>query len=126
MSLPSMNILYLTVSEIYPRQNIKGQSHCSKAKVKSGLQHDVAYLHPQPMSLPSINFLCLTASEIFKTQGYYGKIKGQVVVTPRYGTPTSPNQCLCQVSISNKLRFLGYSLDKILKLKVTTARSNQG
>ena len=35
----------------------------------------------------------------------------------------SSNQCPYQVSTSYTLRFLRYSLDKIFKLKVTTARS---
>ena len=42
---------------------------------------------PYPMSLPSINFLHLTVSEIepgqgFIDQGHYGKVKGQIKVTP--------------------------------------------
>ena len=41
-------------------------------------------------------------------------------------TPTPPNQCPYQVSTSYTLRFPRYSPDKILKLKVTAARSNQG
>ena len=35
----------------------------------------------------------------------------------------TPNQCPYQVSISYSLRFLRYSPDKILQIKVTTARS---
>ena len=78
------------------------------------------------MSLPSINFLHLTVSEIypgqdFIGQGHYSKVKGQTKVTP-----TPLNQCPYQVSTSYTLRFLRYSLDKIFKLKVTMARSNQG
>ena len=43
--------------------------------------------NPQPMSLPSINFLHFTVSEIypgqdFIGQGHYGKVKGQIKVTP--------------------------------------------
>ena len=41
----------------------------------------------QPMSLPSNNFLILMVSEIrpgqdFIGQGHYGKVKGQIMVTP--------------------------------------------
>ena len=43
--------------------------------------------NPQPMSLPSINFLHRKVSEIspgqdFIGQVHYGKIKGQIKVTP--------------------------------------------
>ena len=43
--------------------------------------------NPKPMSLPSINFLHLTVSEIllrkdFIGQGHYGKVKGQIKLTP--------------------------------------------
>ena len=32
MSLPFLNILYLTVSDIYPRQDFQTQSHYNKVK----------------------------------------------------------------------------------------------
>ena len=91
-------------------------------------RHDVAHLHPQPMSLPSINFLRLTVSEIypgqdFIGQGHYGKVKGQIKVTPWRCTPTPPNPYPYQVSTSYTLRFPRYSPDKILQVKVTTSRS---
>ena len=78
------------------------------------------------MSLVSINFLHLTVSEIqpgqdFIGQGHYSKVKGQILVRPC--TPTPPNQCPYQVSTSYTSRFPRYSPDKILKVKVTTARS---
>ena len=83
------------------------------------------------MSLLSINFLYLTVSEIypgqdFIGQGHYSKVKGQIKVMPRRCTPTPPNQCPYQVSASYALHFLRYSPDKILQVKVTTERSNQG
>ena len=59
----------------------------------------------------------------FIGQGHYGKVKGQIKVTPRRCTPTPPNQCPYQVSTCYTLLFPRYSLDKILKVKVTTARS---
>ena len=37
----------------------------------------------------------------------------------------TPNQCSCQVTTSYTLRFLRYSPDKILLVKVTAERSNQ-
>ena len=47
MSLPNINFLHLTGSEIQamPKPNVKSRSH-----------HDVAHLHPQPMYRPGINF----------------------------------------------------------------------
>ena len=80
------------------------------------------------MPLPSINLLHLTVSEIeprqdFIGQGHYGKVKGQIKVSPWRCTPTPPNQSPYQVSTSYTLRFPRYSPDKIFKLKVTKARS---
>ena len=80
------------------------------------------------MTLPSINFLQVTVSKIYPRQdfigqGHYGKVKGQIKVTTKQCTPTPPNQCPYQVSTSYTLQFLRYSPDKIVKLKVTTARS---
>ena len=80
------------------------------------------------MSLLSINFLHLTVSEIYPRQdfigqGHYGKVKGQINVRPRHCIPTPPNQYPYQVSTSYTLWFPRYSPDKILQVKVTTARS---
>ena len=44
MSLPSINFLHLTVSEIQPGQDFQTQGHYSKVKSRS--DHDVAHLHP--------------------------------------------------------------------------------
>ena len=44
MSLPSINFLHLTVSEIQSGQDFIGQGHYSKVKLRS--HHDVAHLHP--------------------------------------------------------------------------------
>ena len=74
-----------------------------------------------------INFLHLTDSEIesgqdFNGQGHYSKLR-QMKVTPWNSTPAFPSQCPYKVSTSYTLQFLRYSPDKILKIKVTTARS---
>ena len=50
----------------------------------------------------------------FKGQGHYDKAKCQIKVTPRYCTPTTPNQCPYQASTSYTVRFPRYSPDKIL------------
>ena len=44
MSLPSINFLHLTVSEIKPGQAFKCQGHYGKVKSRS--DHDIAHLHP--------------------------------------------------------------------------------
>ena len=44
MSLPNINFLHLTVSEIYPGQDFQTQGHYGKVKSRS--HHDVAHLHP--------------------------------------------------------------------------------
>ena len=44
MSLPSINFLHLTVSEIQPGQDFQTQGHYGKVKSRS--DHDVAQLHP--------------------------------------------------------------------------------
>ena len=101
-------------------------THFGRAKVKD---HTMIHTYtPQPMSLPSVKLLHLMESkkqpgQDFKTHGHYDKVKGEIKVTPRQCTRTPPNQCPYQVSISYTLRFLRYCPDKILKVKVTTARS---
>ena len=61
--------------------------------------------------------------QYFIGQGHYGKVKGQMKVTPWRCTPTPPNHYPYQVSTSYTLQFPRYSPDKIFKLKITTARS---
>ena len=55
------------------------------------------------------------------SQGEYNKVKGQIKVTPLHCRPRQANQFPYQVSTSYTLRFLGHSLDKIIK--VITAMS---
>ena len=49
-----------------------------------------------------------------KGQGHYDKVKGQIKVTPRCRTPTTPNQCPYQASTFYTLRFPRHSPDNIL------------
>ena len=44
MSIPNINFLHLTVSEIKPGQDFIGQGHYGKVKSRS--DHDVAHLQP--------------------------------------------------------------------------------
>ena len=50
MSLPSINFLHCTVSEIYPGQDFIGQGHYSKVKSRS--HYDVVHLQP-PDNVPT-------------------------------------------------------------------------
>ena len=56
-------------------------------------------------------------------KNHLGKVKGRIKVTPWRCTPPPPNQCPYQISTSYTLQLPRYSTDKILKVKVTTARS---
>ena len=59
-----MNILHLAVSEIWPRQDFKGQDHYNKgSKVKSKSHYDIVHLH----------LLHLTVSEIWQVQDFKGQ-----------------------------------------------------
>ena len=82
----------------------------------------------KPISLPSENFLHVTVSEVqprqdFIGQGLYGKVTSQIKVRPCLCRSTTPNQCPYQVSTSYTIWLLRYSPNKILQVKVTTARS---
>ena len=68
------------------------------------------------MPLPSINFLNFTVSEIlsgqnFKGQGHYGKVKGQIKVTPGRCTPTPPTNvpAKCQLPTPYAFRDIAQS-----------------
>ena len=80
------------------------------------------------MSLPRINFLHLTVSKDI-TGTRFDRLRSLSQGQRSNQGPTmtlhtyTPNQCPYQVSTSYTLRFLRYSLHKIFKLKVTTARS---
>ena len=69
MSLPSINFLRSTVSEILPRQNLNGQGNYGKIKGHTMMLHTY---NPQQMSLPSINFLHLTVAKIQPGQDIIG------------------------------------------------------
>ena len=77
----------------------------------------VKFLMNSNVTLAVLNLHQKTAPKVqqdFKGQGYYGKVKGQIKVTPLCFTPTTPNQCPYQASTSYTLRFSRYSPDKIL------------
>ena len=98
MSLPSINFLYLTVSEIQPRQDFKGQGHYSKVKSRS--HYDVAHL--QPLTNVPAKYQLPTpygCRDLFRTRFSNSRSlrQGQIKVRPLRCTPTPPNQCPYQV-----------------------------
>ena len=80
MSLTSINIMHLTISEIQPRKDFNGQGHKASSKVIPRSHHVDAHLHSQPMSLRSINFYTLeflrySADRILKVKVIKAKSK---------------------------------------------------
>ena len=98
----------------------------ARSKIKSRSHHDVAHLHlltnvPTKYLLPTpYGFQYIARIRFYRSRSLR---QGQIKVTPWRCTPTPPIQCPCQVSTSYALQFPRYSPDKILKVKVTTARS---
>ena len=124
MPLPAINFLHFTVSEILSGQSLKGQGHYDKVKSRS--HHDVAHLQPST-NVPAKYQLPTPYAfwDIAQTRFYRSRSlrQGQIKVTQWRCKPTPPNQCPYHVSTSYTLQFPRYSQDKILKFKVTTARS---
>ena len=80
MSLPSINFLHLTVSEIQPGQDFMGRGHYSKVKSRS--DRNVTHLHPLT-NVPT-KYHCPTpysfrdiARTRFLGQGHYSKVKSR-------------------------------------------------
>ena len=71
VSLSSINFQHITVSEIWPRQDLIRQGHYGK--VKSMSHHYVAHLQT-PINAPSINFLHLTVSDLLNRDDVKGAI----------------------------------------------------
>ena len=150
MSLPNINFLHLTVSEIQPGKDFTGQGQRSNqghnmtlhtytpltnvptkyqlptasSKVKLRPHHDIAHLHPltnvpTKYQLPTPYGFRDTAWKRFYRSRSKVKSRSQHDVAHLH----PPNQCPYQVSTSYTLRFPRYSPDKLLQVKVTTARS---
>ena len=97
------------------------------------MMHTYIYIHP----LTNVPTKCQLSTpygiqEIAQTRFYTSRSlqQGQKsnqghTMTCRY-TPTPPNQCPYKLSTCYTLPFPRYSLDKIFKVKVTSARSNRG
>ena len=98
----------------------------ASSKVKSRSHHGVVHLHPltnvpTKYQLPTpYGFLDIARTRFYRSRSL---LQGQTKVIPQRCTPTPPNQCPKQVSTSYTLWFPRYSPDKILLVKVTTARS---
>ena len=80
MPLPTVNFLRFIFSEILHAQNFKGQGYYVSKVTK--------YQLTTPYSFPKTK-----SGQDFETQGHYGKVKGQIKVTPYRCTPTTPYQC---------------------------------
>ena len=100
----------------------------ARSKVKSRSHHDVAHLHsltniPTKYKLPTpYSFRNIAQTRFYRLRSLWQvqrSNQGHTITC----TPTPPNQCPYQVSTSYTLRFLRYSPDMILEVKVTTARS---
>ena len=88
MSLPSINFLHLTVSEMQPGQDFIGQGHYRKVKgqikVNSRSRHDVAHLHrltnvPTKYQLPTpYGFRDIAQTSFYRSRSLW---QGQIKVT---------------------------------------------
>ena len=99
----------------------------ARPKNNSRSHHDIVHLHSLT-NVPTKYQLTIPYSyetypgQDFKSQSHYSKVTDKIKVTSWYCTPTLPNQCPYQVSISYALRILRYSWDNIFK-HYSTARS---
>ena len=107
----------LNIKVTTARSNIKSRSH-----------HDIAHLQP-PTNVPTKYQLPTPYAfwDIVRTTFYRSRSLRQSQrsnqVTPWRCTPTPPKLCPYQVSTSYTLQFPRYSPDKLLYVKITTARS---
>ena len=117
MSLPSINSLHLTVSEIQPGQTF---FHSLPACLSERRP-----THPDIMgenNTPTAHKGCGIKTGCRKHSGT-PKVKGHTKITLYHYSLTTSNQNTWQAAISYTLWFLKYSLNKILKVKVTMASS---
>ena len=102
----------------------------TRSKVKSRSYHDIAHLQP-PTNVPTkyqlptpYRFRDIARTRFYRSrslrQGQRSN-QGHTVMVHTF----TPNQCPYQASTSYTLWFPRYSLDNILKVKVTTARSKE-
>ena len=102
----------------------------TKQQMETHTRSEQSPCTPQPTNHPSINFLHLTVYEIcprqdFKDEGHYNKFIDHLhPLTSFPHTYQILHLTVSEISTSDTLQFLKYSPDNILKVKVTTARSN--
>ena len=103
----------------------------ARSKVKSRSYHDVLHLHPltnvpTTYQLPTpYGFQDIARTRFYRSRSLQQgqkSIQGHTMMLPTY----TRNQCPYHVSTSYTSQFPRYSPDKILRVKVTMARSNQG
>ena len=103
-----------------PNKALQVKVTTARSKVKSRSHHDILYILytlaivPTQYQLPTPYSFQDMALTRFFGQGHYGKVKGQIKVTPCCCTPTTPNKFPYKVSTSYTLRLPRYSPDKIL------------
>ena len=124
MSLPNINFLHLTVSEIQPGQDFIGQGHYSKVKGQIKVRPwRCTTTHPsqcpyQVSTLYTLWFPRYSPNKIFKLKVTMARSK----VRSWHCIHTPPNQCPYQVWTSYTLRFLRYSPDKLFPAGRPTGR----
>ena len=124
----SYNIFFIRAVTVKSLYTLRRRRNKVKSIVSTGC-YPVDTIKSQTNVHTKYQPLHLTDSKIysgqdFNGQGHYSMLKGQIKVTTLQCKPTFPNQCPYQVSPSYTLLFSRYSLDKILKVNVTTQRSN--
>ena len=88
MPLPTINFLHFMVQRYCLDKILKIKVTTARSKVKSRSRHDVAHLQP-PTNVPTkyqlptpYAFRDIAHTRDFIGKGHYGKVKGQIKVTP--------------------------------------------
>ena len=132
MSLPSINFLHFTVSEILPRQNLKVKVTTARSKVKSRSQHDTAHQQP-PSNVPSKYqpYGCSNIS-LIRCYSHYDKFKGYVTSRSHYNItnlqPPAKNNIPTIYQLSTPYSFRDIARTRFYRSRSPQQdqRSNQG
>ena len=96
---------------------VKSVAHLMKFHLLQSKAVKVKFLMNSNVTLTALNLHQKTDPKVqqdFKGQGHCNKVKGQIKVTPRCCTPTTPNQCLSKHHLCYTLQFQRYNPVKIL------------
>ena len=115
ISLP--HIYFLLFLRYSPDKILTVKVTTAKSKVKSWSHHKVRHPHPRSLCQVSIWNLIILAETIFKSQGHYSKVKvkSRLHHDITYRHPQTKIPAMYQ---------LPSFLNKVLKFKVTMARTN--